>query len=86
MKDHVHVKYERDGDMIGLDISGCTNIEMRQVLIGLWNRLDAEDKAEVINEMNHMQTALGATLSPLAQTISLGDLDLKEATEGSKRQ
>lgn len=45
------ISYERDGTRIHFQVKNATNHEIREVLIGLWGKLDKEDREDHINEL-----------------------------------
>ncbi len=73
MSDHVEVRYARQGDQVRVKLKGMTNHEIREVLVGLWSRLDDADRADHINELVHYLVDPKAFLSPVATAIRDGD-------------
>lgn len=49
--DRVEVAYTRDGYLVRVTIKGTTNHEPRDLITGLWSRLDEDDRADALNEM-----------------------------------
>lgn len=66
------IRYERADDFLRLTLRNVTNHELREVLIGLWCRLDADDRADHINSLNHYHTDPDAYLSPIARALKEG--------------
>lgn len=66
------VRYERRGGLLRLTLRGLTNHELREVLVGLWSRLDAGDRADHIAELTHYHTDPASWLSPVARAIKDG--------------
>lgn len=69
---HARLHYTRDGARVRLQCEGLTNHEIREVLIGVWSRLDADDQADHIRELQHYLGDESAFLSPLARAIADG--------------
>lgn len=79
----VTIRYERLGDLVRLTLKNVTNHELREVLIGLWTRLDDADRADHCEALFHYTNDREAFLSPVAAAIKLGgnkglSLDLLE--------
>ena len=72
MSDPTVIRYERQGDMVRLTLTNVTNHELREVLIGLWTWLDAEDRADHIEGLRHYLTDPDAFLSPVAAALKRG--------------
>lgn len=66
------IVYERAGDLVHLKLQNLTNHELREVLIGLWCRLDNADREDHIKALNHYSDDLSAYLSPIAQAVKFG--------------
>jgi hypothetical protein len=45
------VSYQRDGTRIEFKIRNATNHEIREFLIGVWAKLDKDDREDHINEL-----------------------------------
>jgi hypothetical protein len=74
---HPLIHYERQGNGIRLRLLSVTNHELREVLTGLWARLDADDRADHINALLHYAPMLNEPakypdrfLSDVAKAIS----------------
>ena len=63
------LSYTRDEDLVHVRIKNMTNHELREVLVGLWCRLDADDRADHIRELEHYHTDPDAFLSKIAAAI-----------------
>jgi hypothetical protein len=63
------IRYERNDDLIRLTLRGMTNHELREVILGLWCRLDRADRLDHINELAHYAVVEEAFLSPVAAAI-----------------
>jgi len=68
--------YEREGGAIHLKVQHMTNHEMREVMVGLWARLDAYDQHDFIAELIHYKEAFDDPqhypdrhLSPVSEAI-----------------
>lgn len=84
------VRYERQDDLIRLTIKNASNHEIREVMVGLWYRLDPADRADHIRELSHYQNDRDAWPSPVASAIAIGDsgessIDLKAMIERGER-
>lgn len=75
------IHYERTNDVIHLTLKNLSNHELREVLIGLWCRLDAADRADHIKGLLHYSTDPDAYLSPVAAAIKTGDHDNESAID-----
>lgn len=64
------VRYERRGDLVRLTLQKLTNHELREVLVGLWARMDAADREDHIRELTSYQNDDGSWLSPVASVIA----------------
>lgn len=51
--DHSYFRYQREHLSLRLTIRGLNNHELRELLIGLWARLDPADQADHITELLH---------------------------------
>lgn len=65
------VRYERHGNIVRITLRNLTNHELREVLVGLWARLDDADKRDHIRELTH-DLEPESWLSPVAQAIAEG--------------
>lgn len=63
------VRYERAGGMVRISLLGTTNHELREVMVGLFCRLGAEDRADHLRELAHYAGDPAAWLSPVAAAI-----------------
>lgn len=68
----VTIRYERLGDLVRLTLTNVTNHELREVLIGLWTRLDDADRADHRKALEHYTSDTEAFLSPVAAAIKVG--------------
>lgn len=80
----VVVRYEREQDMLRLTLSNLQNHELREVLVGLWARLDPADRADHICELQEYQSNPVSWMSPIASAIAVpevqtGYIDLRRA-------
>lgn len=70
------IRYDRQGEYLRLTLKGTTNHEIREVICGLWARLDADDRHDHIDMLQHYeQVLLGKEpghLSAPAQVIKDG--------------
>jgi len=48
-----YFRYQREHLSLRVTMRGLNNHELREILIGLWLRLDAEDQADHIDELRH---------------------------------
>ena len=69
----VVIRYEREGDLIRLTFTNVTNHELREVLVGLWARLEPPDRIDHIQGLLHYANADDAWLSPVAAAIARGE-------------
>lgn len=65
----VVLRYEREGELIRLALTNLTNHELREVLVGLWARLDEADRLDHIKGLIHYAIGEGAWLSPIAGAV-----------------
>lgn len=63
------LRYAREGGMVRLKLKGLNNHELREVLVGLWSRLDRADQEDHIRELHHYLEP-GSWLSPIARVIA----------------
>lgn len=66
------IRYERHDDLIRLTLTDVTNHELREVLVGLWCRLEPADRVDHIRELRHYLADPDAWLSPIAGAIASG--------------
>jgi hypothetical protein len=83
------VYYERDGDVLRLKLTNISNHELREVMVGLWCRLQKDDRLDHIRELRSYFNDPGAWLSPVAAAIKLGPdnpdaIDLLKLARGPK--
>lgn len=90
--DTAFFRYDRRAEMLRLTIKNQTNHELREMLIGVWSRLDDADRRDHIAELLHYVDALERPerhphrfLSPVAQAIHDGEegesaIDLRKLT------
>jgi hypothetical protein len=64
--------YHRQGDLLRFKTERMTNYEVRELMVGLWARLDAADRADHIRELESYQTDEDGWLSHVASGISRG--------------
>ena len=64
------ILYQRTGAVLRLRMKDLTNHEIREVLVGLWSRLDKDDQEDHIKELEHYLHDPQARLSPLAASIA----------------
>jgi hypothetical protein len=64
-----YFRYQREHLTLRLTIRNMTNHEMRELMIGLWSRLDSDDRKDHIRELVHYSTDPEAFLSGIAQQI-----------------
>lgn len=67
------LRYERTGNLVRLTLRGLTNHELREVLLGLWCRLDVADRVDHIEGLTHYATDPDAWISPVASAVKQGD-------------
>lgn len=65
--------YAREGDYVHVKTVGLTNHELRCVLLGFWLRLNAEDRADFIDELRHYLTRPAEELPPLTRSVAFGE-------------
>jgi hypothetical protein len=63
------LRYERKGEIVRLSLKNMTNHEIREILIGLWCRLDLADRIDHINGLVHYSTDEDAWLGPVAVAL-----------------
>jgi hypothetical protein len=47
------IEYKREGDTVWIAIRGMTNWEMRDFIVGMWLRLDLDDRIDHIKALQH---------------------------------
>ena len=69
--------YQRTGGQVRVKLSNFTNHELREVMVGLWAKLDAADRDDFIHELEHYNAYLkdprlfpARHLSPVAAAIA----------------
>lgn len=78
------IRYDRRGDLIRVTLTSLTNHELREVLIGLWARLDAADRAAHINELLYYAPMLTSPEKYPNRFLSRVALAIKEGPEGER--
>ena len=73
----VRVVYERRGAALHVVLSGVTNHELRECLVGFWATLGGDDRADHVGELEHYAEMLADPdafperfLSPIARSIA----------------
>jgi hypothetical protein len=65
-----YFRYQREHLTLRLTTRRLTNHELREILVGLWARLDHEDQEDHIRDLQHyLSGGLGVFLSGIAQQI-----------------
>lgn len=64
--------YHRQGAKVRLTLESMTNHELREILVGLWARLDVDDREDHIRELQSYQTDDEGWLSAVAGEIARG--------------
>jgi hypothetical protein len=64
--------YHRQGDLLRLKTESMTNHELRELMVGIWARLDSADRADHIRELQSYQNDQDGFLSQVASSISRG--------------
>lgn len=68
--DNSYMRYQREHLTLRLTLRSLSNHEIREILVGLWSRLDREDQADHIKELQHyFLFADGTFLSGIAAQI-----------------
>lgn len=68
--DNSYMRYQREHLTLRLTLRGLSNHEIREILVGLWARLDKDDQADHIAELQHyLAAAPGTYLSGIAAQI-----------------
>ena len=65
------IRYERQDLMVRVTLKHVTNHELREVLIGLWCRLDADDRLDHLKAIQLYLRDPGAWLSNTARAIKM---------------
>ena len=52
-QEHTSLTYQRDEDTIAISMRGMTNHELRDIIVGLWLRLEDDDKRDHIKALQH---------------------------------
>lgn len=47
------ISYERQGDVVSISLRGMTNCEMRDFIVGMWLRLDEDDRRDHLKALQH---------------------------------
>jgi hypothetical protein len=63
-----YFRYQREHLTLRLTLRSLNNHEIREILVGLWSRLDRDDQIDHINELQHYLES-GSRLSGLAAEI-----------------
>lgn len=76
--------YHRQGDQLRFKLESMTNHELREIMVGLWARLEPADRLDHIFELSSYHTDPKGYLSQVASAISRGvagenAVDLAEA-------
>jgi hypothetical protein len=67
------MRYQREHLTLRLTLRNLSNHEIREILVGLWARLDRDDQADHIAELQHyFANTPGTFLSGIAQEIRDG--------------
>jgi hypothetical protein len=66
--DNSYFRYQREHLSLRLTIRSVNNHELREILIGLWSRLDRDDQIDHIKELEHYLEP-GSRLSGMAAQI-----------------
>lgn len=75
--------YHRQGDRLRFKTESMTNHEMRELMVGMWARLDEADREDHIRELTSYQNDPNGFLSSVASAIARGvsgenAMDLKD--------
>lgn len=63
------LRYERENDLIRLTLTNVSNHELREIMVGLWGRLNAADRVDHIRELTVYATETDSWVSPVAAGI-----------------
>lgn len=55
--DNSYMRYQREHLTLRLTMRSLNNHEIREILVGLWSRLDRDDQIDHIAELQHYLTA-----------------------------
>lgn len=69
-EDAVLIRYQRQGEYMRVTLTNVTNRELREVLVGLWARLDQADRDDHINELLHYAPLLAGQETPDQRRLS----------------
>jgi len=65
-----YFRYQREHLTLRLTTRNLNNHEIREICVGLWARMDKDDQADHIKELQHyFENAPGTHLSGIAQEI-----------------
>ena len=64
--------YHRQGDRLRFKTENMTNHELREIMVGIWARLEPADRADHIRELQSYSTDPDGFLSQVASAISRG--------------
>jgi len=67
--ERVVIHYERLDELVRLTFKNVDTRELRQVLVGIWARLDSDDRRDHILELVHYQTDDKSYLSGIATAV-----------------
>lgn len=68
--DNSYLRYQREHLTLRLTLRSLSNHEIREILVGLWSRLDRDDQIDHIKELEHyFANEPGAYLSGIAAQI-----------------
>lgn len=68
--DNSYMRYQREHLTLRLTLRSLSNHEIREILVGLWSRLDKADQADHIAELQHyFESKPGTYLSGIAAQI-----------------
>lgn len=64
--------YHRQGDALRFKTESMTNHELREIMVGMWARLDAEDREDFIKEITEYNENPDSFLSSVSSAIARG--------------
>jgi hypothetical protein len=64
--------YHRQGDRLRFKTENMTNHELRELMLGLWARLDPDDRTDHIKALQHYDSEPESFFSAVAGAISRG--------------
>lgn len=64
------LRYERAGDLVRFSKVAMSNHEFREVMLGMWLRLDPADREDHIRMLVHYSTDPAAFLSDVAAAVA----------------